>query len=206
MSENRSRSTRSRFTAWWDENCGRKQPLLGSTSLSSLYASIMCDWHVSGDRMLLTLLFSIIVHRLWGKQTLVLSQNGSLNLTVTDRQKDGQRQTYGRTDVHQDTQKASRKDRKEARQTRQKQRQEAEDNRDKTGDKDGGAVWSTLRRVGGCCVVVCCSCWWCCALLFVLRACASLVGAFWVVAASLLLSWGGGCALSSLGVAAIPLL
>ena len=104
MSEHRLRTTRSRFTAWWDWNYGMNQLLPGSTSLSSLYASITSDWHVSGatDRMLLTLPFSSIVHRLGGSRTLVLSHNESLNIMVTDRQKDGQRQTYGRTDVHQD--------------------------------------------------------------------------------------------------------
>ena len=32
-------------------------------------------------------------------QTLMLLHNEFLNITVTDRQKDGQRQTYGRTDT-----------------------------------------------------------------------------------------------------------
>ena len=46
---------------------------------------------------------------------------------------------------------AARQNSNEARQTRQKKRQGAEDNRresrDRTGDKDGGAVWCALRRV-----------------------------------------------------------
>ena len=81
----------------------------------------------------------------------MLLQNEFLKIAVTDRQKDGHRQTYGRTDVHQDTQTHGREDRNEARQTRQKQGHEAEDNRrasrDRTGDKEGGAVWCRLRRV-----------------------------------------------------------
>ena len=77
------------------------------------------------DRMLRTLPFSSTVHHLQWNQTLVLLHNEILNITVTDRQKDGQRQTHRRTDVHQDTQTDARKDRNEARRRRQTQTQEA---------------------------------------------------------------------------------
>ena len=48
MSEKRTRTTHSRFTARWYGNCGRNQLHSGSFSLTSLYASITYDWHVSG--------------------------------------------------------------------------------------------------------------------------------------------------------------
>ena len=106
------------------------------------------------DRMLLTLPFSKHSSPSLGEaDTCALTQRISQYHSDRQTKKNGQRHTYGRTDVHQDTQTDASWDRKEARWTRQKQRQEAEDNRresrDKTGDKDGGAVWCTLRRFGG---------------------------------------------------------
>ena len=93
--------------------------------------------------MLLTLPFPSTVHDLQENQTLMLSHHEFLKITVTDRHKDGQRQTCGRTDVHQDTQTDNRRK-----------------SRDRAGDKDGGAEYCTLRRVllwwwvGGCVVLL----------------------------------------------------
>ena len=90
-------------------------------------------------------------------------------LNITDRQKDGQKLTYGRRDVHQDTETVARWDSNEARHPRQdrnrnrdKRQKTTDESRDKRGDKDDCAVWRTLRHVllwwwvGGCVVLVCC--------------------------------------------------
>ena len=157
------------------------QLLPGSIGLSSLYASITYDWHVSGAT----------TECFW----LCPSQ-------ATDRHKDGQRHTYGRTDVNQETQRDAHKERNR-------------DKRQKTTDENQETVQETrtVVRHGVHCDACCCDGGWvvvrwscCVVVLLVLCACVSPVGAFWVVAASLLLPWRWRFALSSLEVAAILLL
>ena len=173
MSETRSKKTRSRVTAWWYGNCGRNQLLPGSIGLSSQNASITYDWHVSGAT----------TECFW----LCPSQ-------ATDRHKDGQRHTYGRTDVNEDTQT-------DAHQGRNR------DKRQKSTDENQETVRETrtVVRHGVHCDACCCGwlwgdrvvllCCWCCVLVSLLL----VPFEWWLppfssldVAVCPLLPWSGG--------------
>ena len=133
MSVNTSKTTRSRFSTWWYEDCGRIQRPSDSISLSSLFSSITYDWHVSDA----TTALSFSSDRRTPRRTETDIRTNRWTSRDTDRRALGK-----------------------------KQKQEAQDNRresrDRTGDKDGGAVCCTLRRVllrwwrGSVMIVLCC--------------------------------------------------
>ena len=82
----------------------------------------------------------------------MLSHIESLNITVTDRQKKTDRARFSDEQAHIKTHRQTRvrtEKKQDGRDRRDKKQKTTDENQDKTGDKDGGALWCTLRRVGG---------------------------------------------------------
>ena len=145
MSENRSKKKkRSRFTAWWDGNCGKNQLLSGSIGpffnpVRKKIVRLARQWR--NDRMLLMLPFWSIVHQLF--------HNDSISWWQTE-------QTYGRA-LGQKT-RQERQDRN--RDKRQKTTDESRDKRGGQGRWCGMAYTATRAAVmvGGwlcSCVLLC---------------------------------------------------
>ena len=124
MSENRSITLRSRFTFWRYGNCGRNQRLL---STSSLWSSISYDWRVNGVTTALPF------YRQTKKRTETDIRTNRRTSRHTDRRAFGQTRQDGQDRSRDKTQKTTDENQETRRETR----------------TVSGAVWCTLRRVGG---------------------------------------------------------